>query len=165
MVEDGPRLRCDWEYNLALFDHATITRLMDHYQRLLEGIAASPDRRVSDLPLLGEDERRWLLATGNGVTVRVGPDECIHQLVEEQARRAPEAVAIVDGDEQVTYGQLDRRADAVAARLRALGVGPEDRVGVCARRRSGTVAALLGVLKAGGAYVPLDPAQPVEPEV
>ncbi|MYX41633.1 amino acid adenylation domain-containing protein, partial [Streptomyces sp. SID89] len=101
-----------------------------------------------------------ILNRDNLVSVEVAPDTCVHHLFEEHVRATPDAVAVVDGEDRVSYRELDRRAGIIAARLRALGVGPESRVGLCAPRCPDSVAALLGVLKAGGAYVPLDPAHP-----
>ena len=162
VVDEGERLRCDWEYNTDLYTDATIGRMADHFERLLGGAVADPRLRLSTLPLLSEAERTDVLTRDNTVSVQVGPGECVHQLFEEHVRATPDAVAVVDGEDRVSYRELDRRAGIVAARLRALGVGPEVRVGLCAPRCADSVAAVLGVLKAGGAYVPLDPANPVD---
>jgi natural product biosynthesis luciferase-like monooxygenase protein len=148
------------EYSTDLFEAATIERMAGHYQTLLRGIAARPAQRVSDLPLLTEGERRQLLTDWNA-TERDFPEErCVHELFEQQAERTPDAAAVVFEDEQLTYGELNRRANRLANHLRRLGVGPESRVGICVGRSTELVVGLLGILKAGGAYVPLDPEYP-----
>ncbi|MFE2923592.1 non-ribosomal peptide synthetase [Streptomyces goshikiensis] len=162
VVDEGERLRCDWEFNVDLFVDATIARMADHFERLLAGAVADPDLPLSRLPLLSEPERVEVLTRDNLISVEVTPDTCVHHLFEEHVRANPDAVAVVDGEDRVSYRELDRRAGIIAARLRALGVGPETRVGLCAPRCPDSVAAVLGVLKAGGAYVPLDPAHPVD---
>ncbi|MFI6440749.1 amino acid adenylation domain-containing protein [Streptomyces sp. NPDC050759] len=162
VVDEGDRLRCDWEFNVDLFADATVERMAAHFERLLHGAVADPGLPLSLLPLLSEPERAELLNRDNLISVEVAPDTCVHHLFEEHVRATPDAVAVVDGEDRVSYRELDRRAGIIAARLRALGVGPESRVGLCAPRCPDSVAALLGVLKAGGAYVPLDPAHPVD---
>jgi amino acid adenylation domain-containing protein/thioester reductase-like protein len=160
--DDAGGLRCDWEYNTDLFDAETIGRLARHFERVLAAVTADAALTVADIPLLSDSERQALLTEANEISVAVEPDACVHRLFEEHARRAPDAVAVVDGDLRTTYGELERGAELVARRLRALGVGPEVRVGLCGPRSADTIAALLGVLKAGGVYVPLDPANPVD---
>ncbi|MFD3774833.1 amino acid adenylation domain-containing protein [Streptomyces sp. NPDC058612] len=155
-------LRCDWEYNTDLFGAETVGRLARHFARVLAAVTADPGLAVAEVPLLSDSERHALLSEANEISVAVEPDECVHRLFEEHARRTPDAVAVVDGDRRTTYGELERGAERVARRLRAMGVGPEVRVGLCGPRSADTIAALLGVLKAGGAYVPLDPANPVD---
>jgi amino acid adenylation domain-containing protein len=149
-------------YATDLFDAATIGRLGEHYGTLLGGIAADPGRRLSRLPLLGEAERRQVLADWNPAGAAPPVERCLHELFEAQAARTPAAVAVVHGDERITYAELDRRADGLAHALRARGVGPEARVGILLERGVGLVVATLATLKAGGAYVPLDPAYPPE---
>jgi non-ribosomal peptide synthetase component F len=136
--------------------------MLGHFQTLLEGIALDPDRRLSALPLLSHEERNRSLMGWNATAADYPEDRSVHRLFEEQAARTPEAVALVAGPEQLTYRELDRRANRLAHHLRACGVGPDARVGVCLGRSSHLVVALLAVLKAGGAYVPLDPAYPQE---
>ncbi|MBY8867037.1 non-ribosomal peptide synthetase [Streptomyces sennicomposti] len=160
VVDEGDRLRCAWEFNVDLFADATIERMAAHFERLLLGAVTDSGLPLSLLPLLSEPERTEILNRDNLVSVEVAPDTCVHYLFEEHVRATPDAVAVVDGEDRVSYRELDRRAGIIAARLRALGVGPESRVGLCAPRCPDSVAALLGVLKAGGAYVPLDPAHP-----
>ena len=145
----------------VLFETASVRRMLGHFRVLLEGVVADPGARVSELPLLGEEERRQLLVEWNATAAPVPPG-CVHELFEAQAAARPEAVAAVANGERISYGELNRQADQVAGYLRGLGVGPEVLVGVCMRRSLRRVAAVLGVLKAGGAYVPLDPAHPAE---
>jgi amino acid adenylation domain-containing protein len=129
---------------------------------LLEGIVADPDQRISDLPLLPVAERDQLLLEWNDTRVEYRRDDGIHQLFESQAERSPEAVAVVFEDDQLTYGELEHRANQLAHHLQALGVGPDTLVGIYMERSVEMMVGLLGVLKAGGAYVPLDPAFPQE---
>lgn len=158
--EDG-ELACDWEYDTALFDAETIDRMAARWETLLRGIIAQPESRVAALPLLPEDERR-LLAEWNQTEAEYPRERCVHHLFEEQAARTPEVVALVFGEQRLTYRELNTRADALARHLRGIGVEAETPVGVCVERSLEMVVALLGVLKAGGAYVPLDPHYPLE---
>jgi len=150
------------EYNTDLFDAGTISRMLKHFQTLLEGIVANPEQRLSDLSLLTQQERQQLLVEWNDTQADYPKDVCIHQLFEAQAEQTPEAVAVVFEDEQLTYGELNRRANQVAHHLRSLDVCPDSLVGICIERSLEMVVGLLGILKAGGAYVPLDPAYPSE---
>ncbi len=146
------------EYRTDLFDAATVRRMLDHYQLLLEGIAADPAQRISALPLLGSAERATI-DTWNATATEY-PSRCIHQLFEAQAARTPDAVALVSEGLTLTYSELDASANRLAHHLRGRGIGPESRVAVCLERGLDMVVALFGVLKAGGAYVPLDPDYP-----
>ncbi|HEY9420210.1 MAG TPA: amino acid adenylation domain-containing protein, partial [Thermoanaerobaculia bacterium] len=150
------------EYAIDLFDAGTVERLLGHYRTLLEGIVADPDRPVADLPLLTEEEQWQLLAEAVRDTTDWPRNVLLHEFFEAQARRTPDAIALIGGTERLTYRELDERADRMARRLRALGVGPETRVGVFLQRTPRLLVAMLGILKAGGAYVPLDPAYPQE---
>ncbi|MCP4655731.1 MAG: amino acid adenylation domain-containing protein, partial [bacterium] len=163
VADGGAGLSAALEYNTDLFDASTATRLLDHYRRLLEGVVAAPERRISELALLGPGERHQLLGEWND-TARCYPQErCIHELFETQAATTPEAVAVVLDEERISYRELDRRANQLGHHLRALGVGvPEVLVGICLERSVEMVVGLLGILKAGGAYVPLDPTYPEE---
>ncbi|MFL6261097.1 MAG: non-ribosomal peptide synthase/polyketide synthase [Thermoanaerobaculia bacterium] len=165
MLEDTAAGIRGWmEYDTDLFDRATVARIFTHLETLLAAGLADPGRRISELPLLSDRERHQVLEGWNEMGPAALREEpaCLHQLFEAHAARTPGAVAVVWGDARLTYGQLDRLAGRVAARLRRLGVGPEVRVGICLRRTPQLVAALFGVLKAGGAYVPLDPGHPAE---
>ncbi len=150
-----------WEYSTDLFDSATVVRLAEHFATLLQGLAARPGSRISELPLLSPREQRQLLVDWNA-TRRPLPGLPVHEAIAGQAARTPDAVAVVCGGESLTYGELDRRANGVAHWLRRQGVGPEVRVGLAMERSLEMVVALLAVLKTGGAYVPLDPSYPAE---
>jgi amino acid adenylation domain-containing protein len=148
------------EHDAELFDRGTAARLAVRFSILLEAAVAAPQTPLQDLPLLGLAERQQLLAWGG---VPGEPSAAtLHGRFEERARQAPGAIAAVCGGESLTYGELNRRADQVAWLLRGLGVGPEERVGLCAGRSLDLLVGLLGILKAGGAYVPLDPRYPAE---
>ncbi len=149
------------EYSTDLYDRARMERLVEHLQTLLAGMVAQPEARLSQLPVLTAAERRQLLVEWNATQADY-PPQCLHDLVAAQAHRAPDAVAVVCGDEQLTYGALEWRANQVAHRLRAAGVGADTLVGLCVERSLQMVVGLLGILKAGGAYVPLDPQYPAE---
>jgi len=149
-------------YNTDLFEAVTITRMLGHFRTLLEAVAATPERRVSDLPLLSEAERQQLLVNWNDTGVDCLKDLCIHQLFEAQVERTPGAIAVVLEDQHLTYDELNRQANQLANHLRLLGVGPEVPVAICLKHSVEMVVGLLGILKAGGVYVPLDPAYPKE---
>lgn len=155
---------CVLQYNTDLFDDATIEGVARHFVTLLRGIVADPDSRVSALPLLTDTERREL-AGWNDTSVDFDAAECIHDMVAATARRSPDAIAVWfdQGDKtsrEMTYAELDRRADELATRLQGLGVGAGSIVAVLLDRCDDLVVAMLGVLKAGGAVMPIDPAQP-----
>jgi amino acid adenylation domain-containing protein len=156
---DGLRIRAT--YTPALFDAATVARLLDHYAVLLRGVADSPSAPLSLLPVLTAGELHDELVTWNDTDTDL-PVQCIHEGIEERVLAAPGAVAAEFGDERVTYAQLSRQANQIARRLRALGAGPEVLAGVCMGTGLARLAALLGVWKAGSGYVPLDPALPAE---
>ena len=151
---------CQFQYNTDLFDDATIERMAGHFETLLDGIVADPGRRLSELPLLTETERR-AQAAWNDTQVCYDAPDCLHEMVAATARRSPHAIAISFADDELTYAELDRRADALANRLQRLGVGPDSIVPVVLDRSADLVVALLGVLKAGGAFMPVDPAQAI----
>ncbi|MBP0011694.1 MAG: amino acid adenylation domain-containing protein [Roseofilum sp. SBFL] len=151
-----------WEYATDLFDAATIARMTGHLQVLLEAIAANPQQKIAELPLLTEPERHQLLVEWNNTATDYPRDKCIHQLFEEQAERTPDAIAIVFAEEQLTYQELNQKANQLARYLQRLGVQPEALVGICIERSLELIVGILGILKAGGAYVPLDPAYPQE---
>ncbi|MFC6080472.1 amino acid adenylation domain-containing protein [Sphaerisporangium aureirubrum] len=141
------------EYATDLFDRATAERLAGAYLRVLEGVAAGAS--LADLEIMSPGERHQVVAGWND-TARDIPDACVHELIEQQARRTPGAVAVEDGRVRLTYAELDARANGLARRLRDLGVGPDVPVGVLLERSADLVIGLLGVLKAGGCYVPLE---------
>jgi len=147
-------------YNTDLFDGATIARMVGHWRTLLDGVVADLDKRICDLPILTEVERHQLLVEWNDTEADYPKDKCIHQLFEEQVERTPDNVAVVFDSEQLTYRELNARANQLAHYLQKMGVGPEVLVGICVERSPEMVIGLLGILKAGGAYVPLDPNYP-----
>jgi amino acid adenylation domain-containing protein len=149
-------------YSTDLFDAATIQRMLKHFHALLQSIAENAERRISELALLSEAEAEELLAGQAFVEKSERQAECLHRLFEAQVARAPDAIAVVFEKERLTYGELNRRANQLAHRLRAMGVGPETLVGLCVERSLEMVVGLLATLKAGGAYVPLDTQYPPE---
>ncbi|HSN86134.1 MAG TPA: amino acid adenylation domain-containing protein, partial [Thermoanaerobaculia bacterium] len=161
-AEVGDALVFSCEYGTDLFDGVTIERWLGYLQTLLDSAAAQPEQRVGELELLTHEERSELLARGEGPRPTHAGPGLIHELVSEQARRTPDAVAVSGTDEQITYNELVRRSLALAQTLRRLGVAPEVPVGVSMERSPDMVVALLGVLSAGGFYVPLDPSLPEE---
>ncbi len=150
------------EYNADLFDAATVARMLKHFETLLSSLAAEPARSVSELSLITEEERHRLLVEWNDSAADYPHDRCLHHPFEAHARCAPEAPALFYRDEQLSYGELNARANRLAHHLRAMGVGPEVRVCLCVERSVEMVVGILGILKAGGAYVPLDPTYPPE---
>ncbi len=162
MMETPEGLRTALEYNAALFEPGTIARLLGSFEALLHGIVANPDESIATLPLLTAPEQHKILFDWNDTALGYERDACIHQLFEAQARQTPEACAIVGAHERLTYAELDRRAEVLATRLRALGVGGETLVGLFLERTPLLLVGMLGILKAGGAYVPLDRAYPAE---
>lgn len=151
-----------WEYNTDLFNGSTIQRMTAHFQNLLSAVVENPQLSVAELPLLSEAERHQLLVQWNDTESKYPSDKCIHQLFEEQVEKTPDAVAVVFEKEQLTYQQLNQRANQLAHHLQSLGVKAEVLVGICVERSLEMVVGLLGILKAGGAYVPLDPNYPRE---
>jgi amino acid adenylation domain-containing protein len=149
------------EYATDLFGAASMEHFAEQFIALLEGALDDPAAPVAALPILGDEERARLLRAFSGPAADV-PALPLHALVEAQAARTPDDVALVFGDARVTYAELDARANRLAHHLRGLGAGPEARVGICLMRSAETVVAILAVLKAGAAYLPLDPAYPAD---
>lgn len=149
----------DLEYNTDLFDAATAARMMAHYANLLAAIARAPERRVTELPLMSDAERRRVVVEWNATDVAF-PERLVHELIAEHARRAPDAAAVSFEGERLTYGELHRRSNQLARGLVEMGIGPGNRVGVCLDRGVTVFVALLAVLKSGAAYVPIDPSYP-----
>lgn len=149
------------EYNTDIFAADSITMMVQQWQRVLAAAVADPALRISELPLLGDDEEQRLLTQWNEIAEYV-TDGTLSELFEAQVERTPQATALVCDDVPLTYAELNTRANQLAHHLQKLGIGPDELVGVCMERSTELVIALLGVLKAGGAYVPLDPAYPKE---
>ncbi len=155
-------LSASFEYNADLFDQTTISRMLGHLEVMLQAVAANADERVSCLALLTERERSQIVGEWNRTYWDYGPRECLHERVELQSERTPDAIAVVFEDERISFGELNHRANQLARHLRRLGVGPEKPVGVLMERSAETPVGLLGVLKAGAPYLPLDPEYPQE---
>jgi amino acid adenylation domain-containing protein/FkbM family methyltransferase len=158
--DDGTQL--SFGYDLDLFETSTIARMLSQFQTLLEGIVADPEQRITELPFLSEAEKHHLLVGWNETKREYPKDKSVHQLFEEQVKRTPDAVAVVFEEQELSYGELNGRANRLAHYLKKLGVGPETLVGICVERSVEMIVGLLGILKAGGAYVPLDPGYPKE---
>jgi amino acid adenylation domain-containing protein len=162
MTETENGLECWLDYNTDLFESNAVDRLLEHYEILLTSIVANPSQRIGALQMLKPAEEHQLLVEWNETRAEFPAAQCVHDLFEEQAAKSPEAIALVCGEERLTYDELNGRANQLARYLQRLGVGPEKRVGVCLGRSTEMVIAVLAILKAGGAYVPLDPAYPAE---
>ena len=148
------------DYALDLFEEGTIRKFGNHYLSVLETLASQPQQSIAQLNLLSSSERQQLLYEWNQTASDYPREKCVHELFEDQVEKRPEAVAVVYEEEELTYRDLNRRANQLGHYLRGLGVKPEERVGVCVGRGLDLTVGLLGVLKAGGVYVPLDPEYP-----
>jgi amino acid adenylation domain-containing protein len=148
-------------YALDLYEGRTVERMVEHWGEVLEQMVAEPEQRIGDVSLLRGAEREQVLVEWNRTEAEYG-ERCVHELFAEQAEKRPEAVAAEYEGGQLSYGELNRRANQLGHYLRKQGVGPEVRVGLCMERSLEMIVAILGVLKAGGAYVPLDPGYPRE---
>jgi len=151
-----------FEYWNDLFPEYTLVRMANHFQRLIESVVCTPDARLTDLSILTATERNQLLVDWNATEADYSQDRCIHELFEAQVEKDPDTVAVVFEDQQLTYAQLNAKANQLAHYLHAQGVGPEVLVGICVERSLEMVIGLLGILKAGGAYLPIDPDYPEE---
>ncbi len=161
VYEKPEGLSCLIEYDTDLFSADTIRRMLQHFQVLLEGIAKNPEQRVGELPLLTETE--FVQLTAGGGNVQPGSLQqvaCLHESFERQVERTPERMAVSFETEQLTYQELNQRANQLARHLRKQGVGPDVVVALCLERSLDLIVGVLGILKAGGAYLPLDPAYP-----
>ena len=157
--DDGLNLAL--QYNTSVFEESTIRRFVAHYQRMLERLAVAPEQRVSEVCILSDSERRQVVEEWNDTQQQI-PELCLHHLFEEQALRTPNAVALVFSDEQLTYKELNEKANQLAHFLRSWGVQTETPVAICCERSFDLIIGILGILKAGGVYVPLDPSYPAE---
>ncbi|MDO7899400.1 non-ribosomal peptide synthase/polyketide synthase [Pseudomonas citrulli] len=147
-------------YATDLFEARTIERLAGHWQNLLQGIVEAPGQRIGELPLLDAAQQRLARQAWFRVVEPGAAATCVHQRIAAQARSTPDAVALIVEEQVLTYGELDARANQLAHRLVALGVTPDQPVGIAVERSAEMIIGLLAILKAGGAYVPLDPAYP-----
>ena len=160
MLEEGEQIGGALEYNTDLFDDSTITRLINHFQVLLEGIVQNPDQTLGHLPLLTLAESQQIIEGWNDTQAEFPSHLCAHQLIEEQISRTPDAVAVTFQGSSLTYAGLNRQANQLAQFLRKRGVGPEVCVGICMERSLELMVGFLGIWKAGGAYIPIDPHYP-----
>jgi amino acid adenylation domain-containing protein/non-ribosomal peptide synthase protein (TIGR01720 family) len=160
--ETETELKANWEYNTDLFNSDTIARMSAHFQTLLAGIITNPQQSIAQLPLLTTKEQQQLLVEWNGTQAEYSLDKSIHQLFEEQVAKTPDAVAVVFGNSNLTYKELNTKANQLAHYLQKNGVKTDILVGICLERSLEMAIAFLAVLKAGGAYVPLDPSYPPE---
>jgi amino acid adenylation domain-containing protein len=159
LAEAGAQIIGTMEFNTDLFESRTIERLLEHYRLLLEAVVAEPDKALGEVGFLSAPERQQQLMEWNR-TQQAYPRRGVHQLFEEQAARQPDAIAVVEGSRQLSYGELESRANRLAHYLLERGVQRDSCVGLCVERSVDMVVGLLGILKAGGAYVPLDPGYP-----
>src|SRR5579859_5531527 len=162
IIETTGSLSASIRFNTDLFDAATIARMAGHFHTLLESVLRDPSAAIGDLEILTDAERQQLLVEFNDAQTEYPKDKCVHQLFEEQVQRTPDNVAVVFEDQQLTYSQLNARANQLAHYLQTLGVGPEVPVAICMEHCPEMVVGVLGILKAGGAYLPLDPLYPKE---
>ena len=162
VVEHEENIACVLEYAVDLFDHATIERMAGHLRTLLGAAQSDVRMRLASLPLLSPDERAGLLAYACETREPAADTRCIHELFQERVRATPAAVAVMHGQEQLSYEQLNDRANRLAHFLRAAGVRPDTLVALSVERGVSMVVGLMGILKAGGAYVPIDPEHPLE---
>ncbi len=160
VVSEETCLSGSLHYNSDLFDRDTVERILGHFEMLLEGIVDHPGKRIDEYPLLTDKEYTQIVVQWNATKKSYPQVSSIHALFEAKARQTPNAIAVVDGNHQITYGELNRRANQLSHYLRELGVGREELVGVCMDRSAHMIIAILAILKAGGAYVPLDPSYP-----
>jgi non-ribosomal peptide synthetase component F len=162
LQEVDERIAGAFDYNVDLFEAATITRLSEQFQTLLQDIVTNFERPVAELSLLSTADKAQLLYEWNDEPAGFDPHLFIHGLFETQVAQNPEAIAVTFQNQQLTYGELNRRANQLAHHLQSLGVGPEIVVGIYFERSPEMLVALLATLKSGGAYVPLDPTYPQE---
>jgi amino acid adenylation domain-containing protein len=160
ILRTGDALTAEFQYDPAFYSLEDMQRLPERFNRILQSALENPQARINELEILGEDERQQLLVKWNATRFEHPHLVPWHKMFEAQAEQIPDAIAVVYGDEQLSYGALNRRANQVAHRLRQFGCSYESRIGVLMERSVRNLEACLGVLKAGGVYVPLDPAQP-----
>ena len=160
VLDNGRDLVVIGEYNTDLYTSQTIDRWLDYYKRLLEAVATDPEQRIDELPLLSEDERHRLIHGWNDTAAEIDRDRLLHQLFERQVARTPGALALLAGDERLTYRDIERRSNQLAHRLQHSGVERDTVVPLAVERSVEMVIGMLGILKAGGAYLPIDPELP-----
>ena len=161
MWQSPEGLVCQLEYNTDLFELATIQRMTQHWQTLLTAIAAHPEQQLSELPLLTPDETHQLLSRRDHTRHALPTQSYVHRLIERQVAQTPDAIALTEGCEALTYRQLNALANTIAAHLIARRIGPDIPVAMLMERSIRFIASLLAILKANGVYLPLDPLHPV----
>ena len=159
-VRSGPAISAELQYNGQVFDRAAVKHIAGYFQRFLSGVLQKAEVDLGAIELLDDDERHRLLVEFNQTAADLPSRKCTHQLFEEQVARTPQAIAVVSGNQELTYDELNMRANQLAHLLRRRGIGPDSRVGLCVERSVETIVGLMGILKAGGAYVPLNPDHP-----
>jgi amino acid adenylation domain-containing protein len=163
LMSEGPEgLLGNFEYNTDLFDRTTIERMAGHLLTLLDGFMADPDLPIPYAPILTSEEQELLLSTWNDTTMPAPIDRCAHELFEARVEQHPDALAVIFEEQQLTYADLNRRANQLARYLRRLGVGPETLVAISTERSPEMIVGILATMKAGGAYLPVDPTYPSE---
>lgn len=161
-VDLAPGLRLSITYKTDLFKPATISAMLRHFNALLEGIVANPEKPITAFPLHDEAEQQRVLSEWNTQTTHAWQSECVHRVFESQVDQTPNRVAVICDGQHLTYAELNRRANQLARYLQSLNVKTGMCVGLCVERSLDIVVGLLGILKAGGVYVPLDPSYPSE---
>ena len=159
-VRSGEAISAELQYNAQVFDRAAVKQIAGYFQRFLSGVLQNSEVDLGAIEILDDDERRRLLVEFNQTAADLPGGKCIHQLFEDQVARTPQAIAVVSGDQELTYDELNVRANQLAHLLRRRGIGPDARVGLCVERSVEMIVGLMGILKAGGAYVPLNPDHP-----
>jgi amino acid adenylation domain-containing protein len=162
MIDQGEKLGGSFEYNTNLFDETTIQRMIKHFRMLLQGIVSNPEQRIADISILTESEKQMMVVEWNQTYADFPYEKCVHEWFELQAKKSPEAIAVRMGDRELSYFELNRKANKLAHYLQRFGIGPETAVAICFDRSIEMIIGQLGILKAGGAFVPMDPAYPVE---
>ena len=162
VAQANGQFRCTLNYNRDLFAPETVCRMLEHWQTLLTGIVADPDAPVGQLPLLTPAEWQQTVVDWNETAAPLPDIQFTHDLIAQQVRQRPDAPALVLGQQQMSYAELNGRANQLAHALQARGIGPESKVGIFINRSFEMVLAVLGVFKAGAAYVPLDPSYPAD---
>lgn len=162
MRDEKESLAGTFEYNTDIFETSTIASLSEHFCVLLRGIVNAPETMLRDLPMLTDLEREQLPGTWNNSHTPYPADRCVHELFEDQVVRSPDSIAVSYDDKQITFYELNRRANQLAHALQTMQIGPEMVVGVALQRSLDLIIGLLGILKTGGAYLPLDLAYPSE---
>jgi amino acid adenylation domain-containing protein len=162
LAEPGEQMRLRMMYDSSRFSAPTVTRILDHVRTVLMAMAGNPEQNLSGLRFLTEAERRQLLVEWNQTEAPYQQEKCLPDLIEEQTARTPQALAVTSEQGWLSYQEMNERANQLAHHLRALGIGPEVRVGIRLDRSLEMIVGILGILKAGGAYVPLDPTYPPE---